>query len=153
MNLYPISKKIEKKSTSRKGDNETNKSIYINMVDKVTGEIGSEKNNENGIKLDRKLEIENFRLSLLFILSHVFIYGIIQNLLFPRLSVLNFHYIGKYANIMLCTIHTSEMKLSVAVIHRNTGRSHYCYRYKCCLTLVFACMSAPLSSSAVAVSV
>ena len=100
------------------------------------------------------------RLSLLLFSSHVFIYWILKKNFFLWLRSVIFHNCNKYENIILCTLHSIEMKHTVtvlshtvAVIYRSTGRSHYFCRYKCWLTLSFASMSAPLSSSAVAVSV
>ena len=111
-------------------------------------------------KIRPKARKYKIRQSLLFFLLHVFIYWIIKISFFSSLSAVNFHNSNKYENIMLCTLHTSEMKHTVAVLShtvavicRSTSRSHYCCRYKCWLTLLFASMSAPLSSSAVAVSV
>ena len=131
------------------------------MVHKITGEIGSGIKYWKWYKIRLKARKYKNRLPLLFILFHVSIHGkIIKIIFFWRFSEENFNNSSKYENIMLCTLHTSEMKHTVKVLShtvvmicRSTGRSHYCCRYKCWLTLSFACMSAPLSSSAVAVSV
>ena len=135
-------------------------SININMVHKITGELGCEIKYWKWNKIRLKARKCKNRISLLFFLSHALIYWIIKKIIFSWLRLGISHYSHKYENIMLCTLHSIEMKHTVtvlshtvAVIYRSTGRSHYCCRYKCWLTLSFASISAPLSSSAVAVSV
>ena len=128
---------------------------------KITGKIDSEITYWKWYKIRPKARKLKNRLPLLFILFHVSLYEIIKKkYFFWKFSEDNFHNNSIYENIMLCTLNTSEIKHTVivlshtvAVICRSTDRSHYCCRYKCSLTLSFACMSAPLSSSAVAVSV
>ena len=141
---------------------------------------------------------------IIHIISRFQIWNNNKNYFFWRLSAVNFHNSNKYENIILCTVHTSEMKHTVtvlshtvvvictihiseikhtvtvlsntvaliciihiskmkhtvtvllhtvAVIRRSIGRSHYCCRYNCWLTMSLASMSAPRSSSAIAVSV